>query len=166
MHYATGFDEANPDLFITEDLQGGRLPAVLKAELPAIMVGHWPCFYVNEQIGFKVLKTVKRRLDAYDPDHTKTIWMKNSEIGHYWMARQLSEITAHGDQVEIRTHFPTENFTLSLGRPARSVRVGGNELKLVSSRRDFRAGTFLAEDRSTCVAFDLPVGTTHVSTKV
>ena len=52
---ATGFDVANPDLFITEDLQGGRVPAVLKAELPCIMVGHWPCFYVNDQIGFKLL---------------------------------------------------------------------------------------------------------------
>jgi len=94
----TGFDEANADLFITEDLQKGRLPSVLKAEFPCVLVGHWPCFYVNDQIGFKVLKTVKRRLDAYDPDRTKTIWMKNSEIGHCWMARQLSEVDAQGQK--------------------------------------------------------------------
>lgn len=163
---ATGFDEANPDLFITEDLKGGRLPAILKAELPAIMVGHWPCFYVNDQIGFKVLKTVKRRLDAYDPDRTKTIWMKNSEIGHYWMARELSEITRQGEQVHIRTQFPTPNFTLALGLSARSLRVGSEELKPVSSRRDFRAGTFLIENQRTIAAFGLRVGETIVSLTV
>jgi hypothetical protein len=48
---------------------------------------------VNDEIGFKVLKDVKQRLDAYDPDGTKTLWMKNSEIGHYWMARELSDVT-------------------------------------------------------------------------
>jgi hypothetical protein len=160
---ATGFDEANPDLFITEDLKGGRLPAVLKEELPCVLVGHWPCFYVNDQIGFKVLKTVKRRLDAYDPDHTKTIWMKNSEIGHYWMARQLSEIVAQGQYVHVRTQFPTANFTLALDVAAKRVQVKSSDLKRVQSRRDFRAGTFLVEGTQTFAAFDLGVGETVLS---
>ncbi|MBM3215342.1 hypothetical protein FJZ36_10560, partial [Candidatus Poribacteria bacterium] len=77
---ATGFDEASADRFITEDLQGGRLPEVLEAGAPCVLVGHWPCFYVNDQVGFGVLRDVKRRLDAYDPDGTRTLWMKNSEI--------------------------------------------------------------------------------------
>lgn len=157
---ATGYDESNPDLFITEDLQGGRLPAVLKQELPCILVGHWPCFYVNDQIGFKVLKTVKRRLDAFDPDRTKTIWMKNSEIGHYWMARQLSDLEAQGERLQVRTQFPAANFTVSIDVPARRVQVGGNDLKPVRSRRDFRSGTFLVEGRQTFVAFDLKAGET------
>ena len=139
----------NPDLFITEDLQGGRLPAVLKAELPCVLVGHWPCFYVNDQIGFKVLKTVKRRLDAYDPDRTKTLWMKNSEIGHYWMARQLSDIAVQGQRVQIRTQFPTPNFTLSLGVAAQRVEVKGADLKRVQSQRDFRSGTCWVDGRQT-----------------
>jgi hypothetical protein len=157
---ATGFDESNSDLFITEDLQGGRLPAVLKQELPCILTGHWPCFYVNDQIGFKVLKTVKRRLDAYDPDHTKTLWMKTSEIGHYWMARQLSDITARGQSVQIRTQFPTANFTLSLSAAPKRVQVQGKDLKLVRSRRNFRSGTFLVEGNQTYAAFELAAGET------
>jgi hypothetical protein len=160
---ATGYDESNPDLFITEDLQKGRLPAVLKAELPCIMTGHWPCFYVNDQIGFKVLKTVKRRLDAYDPDHTKTRWMKTSEIGHYWMARQLSDIRAQGNRVQIVTQFPAANFTLAVAGAAKRAKVNDTDLRQVQSRRDFRSGAFLVEGGQTFAAFDLTVGDTTLT---
>ena len=160
---ATGYGTANPDLFITEDLQGGRLPAVLKKELPSILVGHWPCFYVNDQIGFKVLETVKSRLDAYDPDRTKTIWMKNSEIGHYWMARQLSDIKVDSGNVCVHTKFPTTNFTLSLDVPARRVQFKGDDLRLVHFRKDFRSGTFMVDGKQTFAAFDLGVGETALT---
>ncbi len=160
---ATGYDKADADLFITADLLGGRVPAVLKQELPCIMVGHWPCFSVNDQIGFKVLKEVKSRLDRYDPDKTRTIWMKNSEIGHYWMARQLSSITAQEGGVRIDTRFPAANFTLALDVPARRVQVQGSDLRQVQSRRDFRAGTFLVENKRTFVAFDLSAGKTDLN---
>ncbi|MCS6858781.1 MAG: hypothetical protein NZT92_00510 [Abditibacteriales bacterium] len=167
---ATGYDTADPDLFITKDLQGGRCVEVLKVGLPCVLTGHWPCFYVNDQIGFKVLKEVKRRLDAYDPDGTKTLWMKNSEIGHYWMARELSDIklgnweTGKLGEVKIATQFPTSNFTLSLDDcAAKRVQVNGNDLRQVQSQRDFRSGTFLVEGKTTFVAFDLKVGETGIA---
>ena len=159
-----------PDLFITADLQGGRLPAVLAKECPTILVGHWPCFYVNDQIGFKVLKEVKKRLDAYDPDKSKTIWMKNSEIGHYWMARELSDLSVtdgaggSGCTVRVATKFPTDNFTLAIHDcTARRVQMGGADLRQVKSQRDFRSGTFLVTDKDTFVAFDLKAGDTVLS---
>jgi hypothetical protein len=169
---ATGWDESNSDLFITEDLKGGRVAAVLERELPCALVGHWPCFYANGQIGFKVLKEVKKRLDAYDPDRTKTIWMKNSEIGRYWMARELSELTVQQNEkppqrrLEIATRFPAANFTVSLNLAAKRVQVGKRDLRPVQSRRDFRSGTFLVEGRKTFVAFDLGVGKTVVESSV
>jgi hypothetical protein len=165
---ATGHDVADPDRFITADLQGGRLPAVLERELPCVLVGHWPCFYVNHEVGFKVLKEVKRRLDAYDPDGTKTLWMKNSEIGHYWMARELSDIAAERDartgvtRVRIDTHFPTANFTVALEGGAQRVRVNGGDLRGVHSRRDFRSGTFLVEGGRSYAAFQLETGVTEL----
>jgi len=165
---ATGFDTRNPDLYIAEDLQGGRLPAVLAKELPCILLGHWPGFYVNGEGGFAVLKEVKRRLDAYDPDRTKTIWMKNSEIGHYWMARQLSEVAEEQrrggaeERIRIATQFPTANFTVSVAVAARQVQVNGVDLTEVKSRRDFHSGTFLLEGAHTCAAFDLKVGETAI----
>lgn len=166
----TGFDESNPDLFLTADLQGGRLPAVLAQERPTVLVGHWPCFYANDQIGFKVLKEVKKRLDAYDPGRTKTIWMKNSEIGHYWMARELSEMSAADEAggarrtVRLTTQFPTKDFTLAVrDLAARRVQVNGTDLRAVRSRRDFRAGAFLASEKETFIAFDLKAGDTALS---
>ncbi|MCX7887427.1 MAG: hypothetical protein N3B01_09285, partial [Verrucomicrobiae bacterium] len=161
---ATGYDTADANLLITKDLRGGRLPAVLEKELPCILLGHWPCFYANDQVGFRVLKEVKRRLDAYDPDRTKTLWMKNSEIGHYWMARTLSDIKVESaERVRIQTQFPTRNFTLALDLAAKRVRVDEHDLRPVRSRRDFRVNTFLVEGDRTFVAFDLQMGTTVVS---
>jgi hypothetical protein len=160
----TGFDKGDPDKFITEDLKGGRLPPILEKELPCVLCGHWPGFYFEkEEFGFNVLKTVKRRLDAYDPDKTKTLWMKNSEIGHYWMARQLSDLAVAEGNVTIKTKFPTDNFTLKLDDcAAKRVQVGGADLRQVASRRDFRSGTFLVEGNATYAALPLKEGATVV----
>ena len=165
----TGYDLGNADRFITEDLQGGRLPPILEKELPCVLVGHWPGFYFNgEKSGFDVLKTVKARLNDYDPDGTKTIWMKNSEIGHYAMARELTDITIfpvgavsnRTQQIKIATQFPTANFTLSIDAPIRHIQVNNWDLRQVDSRRDFQRDTFLCEGKQTFVAFDLEIGDT------
>ncbi len=159
----TGYDLGNADQFITEDLTGGRLPPILKKELPCVMVGHWPGFYFNgEKSGFDVLKTVKARLDSYDHDGTKTIWMKTSEIGHYWMARELSEIIVNSDQSEIivSTQFPTANFTIVIDTPLNGLKINGGEIRKVNSLRDFQRDTFLVEGKETKIAFDLEIGDT------
>lgn len=173
----TGYDLGDPDRFITEDLQGGRLPPILEKELPCVLVGHWPGFYFNgEKLGFDVLKTVKSRLDDYDPDGTKTIWMKNSEIGHYWMARELTDITVLEEQhkIKLSTQFPTANFTFSIAmsdamsieRPIRHIQVNGWDLREVHSRRDFQRDTFLREGKQTFVAIDLEIGETELALTV
>ena len=160
----TGFDRGDPDKFITEDLQGGRLVPILEKGLPCVLCGHWPGFYFErEEFGFKVLNTVKKRLDAYDPDKTKTLWMKNSEIGHYWMARELSDITVAGGKVTVKTQFPTASFTLSLSDcTASRIRFAGLDLREVKSRQDFRSGTFLVEGKTTFLAFPLKSGETVI----
>jgi hypothetical protein len=163
----TGYDLGDADQFITEDLQGGRLPPILEKELPCVLVGHWPGFYFNgEKFGFDVLKTVKARLDNYDPDGTKTLWMKNSEIGHYSMARELTEITVieQQQQINLSTQFPTANFTLAIDAPIRHIQVNGWDLREVHSRRDFQKDTFLVEgNQQTFVAFDLEIGETQLA---
>lgn len=164
----TGYDAGNADLFIGEDLQSGRLPQVLERALPCVLVGHWPGFYFGgEEVGFDVLKEVKRRLDRYDPDKTKTLWMKTSEIGHYWMARQLSEITTNdlGEgkwQIRIETQFPTRNFTLQVGAKCQRVQVNGVALREVFVRRDLVEGTFLCEGNESIITFKLVCGITQL----
>jgi hypothetical protein len=62
--------------------------------------------------------------------------------------------------VNITTKFPAANFTLTLSRAVKRLRLGGNDLREVKSIRDFRSGTFMQEGARTHVAFDLPEGTT------
>jgi hypothetical protein len=160
----TGYDRGSADRFITADLQGGRCVEVLQAERPCILVGHWGGFYFEgTEDGFDILKEVKRRLDAYDPDGTKTIWMKNSEIGHYWMAREFATLTTGDSGVTIRTQYPTANFTMRLDTTGRCVTVNGADLRPVTSRRDFRGGTCLVEGNRTFAAFDLEAGATELA---
>ena len=168
----TGYDVGNPDLFITEDLQGGVLPAVLKRELPAVLVSHWPGIYFNgEEIGFQILQEVKRRLDRYDPDGTKTQWMKFSEIGHYWMARQLSDITVVESTptdctIQIETRFPTDAFTLAIDRNVGQIVVNQESLRQVHARREFAPETYWCEDNRTVFAFTLAEGQTTIEVQI
>lgn len=165
----TGYDAGDSDRFITADLRGGVLPQVLERELPCVLVGHWPGFYFGgEEIGFDVLKEVKRRLDAYDPDRTKTLWMKTSAIGQYWMARRLSDLTVKSLddgrwQVVVTTRFPTANFTLTLDRRCAQVQVNGQPLRQVHTRHQFGENTFVVEGNQTAVAFELAAGATTLS---
>ena len=93
--------------------------------------------------------------------------MKNSEIGHYWMARELSELWVEEDvsgqkcTIQVRTKFPTYNFTLAVRDwAAQRVQMNGRDLHKVNSRRDFRSGSFLVESKETFVAFKLEMGST------
>jgi hypothetical protein len=167
---ATGYDLSDPNKFITEDLAHGRLPIVLRQELPTILLGHWPCFYANNGPGFKTLKEVKKRLDAFDPDRTKTLWMKTSEIARYWMARQLSDLSFEAGRgpgearLRIETNFPAPMFTLSVNAPVRRAQShDGSDLRAVNSKRDFRSGTFLVEGGETFLALDLSAGVTTLT---
>lgn len=170
----TGYDAGSADHFLTADLTGGALRPVLDRELPCVLVSHWPGMYFNgEEVGLNVLKEVKCRLDAYDPEGIRTRWMKTSEMGRYWMARQLNDITvdpmtgdgegeqsAPGWQVVVAGNFPTPDFTLQAGAVCSRVTVNGADLRKVHSRRDFQTGTFLTENGTTALAFDLAVGQT------
>jgi len=164
----TGYDAGSPDKFITEDLQGGVLPQVLARELPAVLVSHWPGMYFNgDEVGFQILQEVKRRLDAYDPDGSRTRWMKFSEIGHYWMARELSDLvvtaaTPNSCTLAIETRFPTADFTLAVEGTATAVTVNGQPLRQVSSRQTFAQQTFWIDEGRTYLAFALAEGSTTV----
>lgn len=141
---------------------------MLTRELPCVLVGHWPGFYFGgEEIGFLVLQEVKRRLDAYDPDGAKTRWMKTSAIGHYWMARTLSDITTTPGtdgawQVQIETRFPSADFTLCAAMACVRVQIDGQDLRQVYSQRNLQEGTFLVEGKQTVFAFALHSGNTRI----
>ena len=72
----------------------------------------------------------------------RTLWMKNSEIAHYWMARELSELSMEEDgrrqtcTIEVGTKFPTDNFTLAIRNwAARRMQINVTDLPLYIQKK-------------------------------
>ena len=156
-----GLKEGSAERFITEDLRSGRLVDVIERGEPAIMVCHWPGIYCNgNRDGFNIFKTVVSRVERrYD----NLVWMKLSEIARYWAARELTAIKASGDRITFHAPFAAPAFTVRTGGPvgaAPTVRAGSEhtELKMVSSPRKLKSGTWYEDGGDVTFCFDLPRG--------
>jgi hypothetical protein len=154
------------DLFITEDLQGGRLPQVIDRGEPAVLVCHWPGIYYNgEETGYNIFKDVVARLHArYD----NLVWMKLSEISRYWAAKELTRIERAENAIALHAPFASPNFTLDVaGRSAdvpRFVHNGQSRpLAEVPRALDLASGTFHRHAEGVTVCFDLPRGTSGIT---
>jgi len=161
----TGYGEVNVDYYITADLQGGRLPAVINAGDPAVLCSHWQGFYGmhnDDRRGFNTFKTVVHRLKELDPKGERTQWRKCGEITNYACAREMAEMTVertgsslegHTIQLDLPVRVP--DFTLHLTDvDVRGVMVDGKPLVQASNRATFKSGTFFTEGKITFVAFD------------
>lgn len=160
-----GDTPGSPDLFITEDLQTGRMVDVIQRGEPAIMVCHWPGIYYNgSEHGFQVFQTVVDRLHRRF-DHLK--WMKLSEISRYWAARELTAVSAETSGFRLQAPFGCPELTVRWKTAAGSVPqvVQGDQsrqLEPVSSLQNLKAGTYCHVDQDTVACFDLPKGETRL----
>jgi len=161
----TGYGEVSVDKYITADLQGGRLPAVINAGDPAVLISHWQGFYGlhnDDRRGFNTFKTVVRRLKELDPKGERTQWRKCSEITNYACAREMAEVTVKqavslldGHTIHLDLPVRVPDFTLRLTDvDVRGVTVDGKPLAQASTRASFKSGTFFTEGNTTFVAFD------------
>lgn len=154
----TGYDPVDPDRYITADLQGGRLPAVIDAGGTCVLCSHWQGFYGmhdGDRRGFRTLKTVVRRLAERDPRGERTRWRKVSEITRYACARDLAKIQADGDALTLDLPLLVPELTLRFPSGGlQGVRVNGTPLRRAANRADFGSGTFLVEGEATLAAFD------------
>ena len=160
-----GLQPGSPDRFITADLQGGRLPEVIRKGEPAILVCHWAGIYCNgQETGFQIFQEVVRRLHAaYD----HLIWMKLSEIARYWAAKELTRIDRDGNRLTFQAPFACPRFTVrTSGRPsaAPSLRVEGQPrpLKEVKRPLDLQPGAWTRHPEGMIVCLDLPKGLSHL----
>ena len=153
----TGYGEVNVDRYIAADLQGGQLPAVIDAGDPAVLVSHWQGFYglhSDDQRGFRAFKTVVRRLKERDPHGEWTQWRKCSEITNYACARDMAEITVTDHTITLDLPVQVPDLTLKLsGDTVQQIKVDGQPLKRVVTRRDFNSGTFYPHQGQTLLAF-------------
>jgi len=151
----------HPDQCITEDLQGGRMPQLIAAGCPAIMVSHWPGFYFEgEEVGFNIFKTVVERLNQLD----NILWMKTSEIADYWIARAMVDITNTADGCQITSAVGCPRFTLRLtDAPATRWAVNGAPLREVAKPRLLASGTWVKDGSDVVMAFEMQAGQTTVA---
>ena len=160
-----GLAAGSVDKFITGDLKGGRLPQVIDAGEPAILVCHWPGIYFNgERVGFNIFKEVVQRLHRrYD----HLVWMKLSEIAHYWAARELTHIGRQGGTVTFQAPFATPRFTVQITGAAAAPRLlvegQSTALKEVEAPLKLVSGTWCRHGGGTAACFDLPRGKSALS---
>jgi len=154
----TGYGEVSVDRYITADLQGGRLPALIDAGDPAVLCSHWQGFYGlhdGDRRGFNAFKTVVRRLRERDPHGERTQWRKCSEITAYACAREMAQVEVEGSSILLDLPVRVPDFTLRLsGAEIRDVSVDGKPLSRAASRGAFRSNTFWVENGATLAAFD------------
>ena len=163
-----GWDGLTPgsvDRFITEDLQGGRLPEVIDKGEPALLVCHWPGIYYNgDGLGFSIFKEIVRRVHArYD----NLLWMKNSEIARYWAAKELTRVEYEPGRITLTAPFACEDYTLQVASrsdAAPTFTCEGEETRLneVSTRLNLTGGTFHRDGEQTSICFSLAKGETVV----
>ena len=153
----TGYDEVSVDRYITSDLQGGCIPALINAGEPAILCSHWQGFYGmhnDDRRGFNTLKAVVRRIKEFDPKGEKTQWRKCSEITNYACAREMASISINDRLVHLDLPVLVPDFTIRLRNvDAIGISVGKTPLTGVSRREDFKSGTFLKENNTILLAF-------------
>jgi len=154
----TGYDKVSVDKYITSDLQGGRLPALINAGEPAVLCSHWQGFYGmhnDDRRGFNTLKAVVHRLKQLDPNGEKTQWRKCSEITNYSCAKKMANISVDGNFINLDLPVLVPDLTLRVkGAEIKGVFVGENPLKPVNSRSAFKSGTFFIDGDQTLIAFD------------
>ena len=154
----TGYGEVDVDSYITADLQGGRLPELIDAGEPAVMISHWQGFYGlhdGDRRGFKAFKEVVERLRDRDPRGERTRWRKCSEITTYACARTMAQLWVDDDSVTLDLPVLARELTLELAAvEVRGIRVDGKALNRARSRATFESGTFLKEADTTLIAFD------------
>ena len=154
----TGYGEVNVDKYITADLDGGRLPAVIDAGDPAVLISHWQGFYGlhnDDRRGFNAFKTVVRRLKERDPKGERTQWRKCSEITNYACAREMAEIMVEGNTIRLDLPVRVPDLTLRLtGVDVRGISADGKDLTRAGSRAAFKSNTFFTENNVTFIAFN------------
>jgi hypothetical protein len=154
----TGYGEVNVDKYISADLQGGRLPAVIDAGDPGVLISHWQGFYGlhnDDRRGFNAFKTVVRRLKERDPNGERTQWRKCSEITNYACAREMAEIVVEENNIRLDLPVCVPDLTLRLtGVDVRGVSADGADLTRARNRSAFKSNTFFAENNTTLVAFN------------
>ena len=144
------------DRYCNRDATSGRMVELIERKQPAIMLCHWPGMYSNgTESGFRAFQRIVTSLNARYRD--QTVWMKLSEIGRYWAAKDLTAIKRIGNQITFDAPFDVKHFTLRVtnaeGPPRLDVK-----LKQVMEMSALTAGTWYQSGQDQMICFNLDRG--------
>ncbi len=154
--------------YANEDATEGRLVELIELDQPAVMLCHWPGMYSHgAKKGFKQFQQVVLALEGRYRD--QTIWMKVSEIGRYWAAKELTRIERNENRITLTAPFASPRFTLRVTASAETVpkvTQDGTPIPIEPVKRlvDLKSGNWLREKDALIVCFDLPKGKVSLTT--
>lgn len=157
-----GDEQPQPDRYCNRDATAGKMVELIERNEPAVMLCHWPGMYTQgTKAGFAALQQVITALNQHRAD--EIIWMKPSEMARYQAAKELTRMQRTGNELRFNAPFACPDFTIrisqSISRPPALVVDGkSSELRRVAARKQLSSGTWLANDDSTVLCFDLPQG--------
>lgn len=155
-----------PDKYLTEDGSAGRLKELIDRNEPAIMFGHWAGIFSNgTKAGFIAVKRIVTTLNKIYGD--RTLWMTTGELARYQAARELTRIDRKETQLTLTAPFACPNYTIKISgktrnAPAISFKNAPLALEEVKAAKELKAGTFLVEEHTMTVCFNLDAGTTTI----
>ncbi|MBT4691812.1 MAG: hypothetical protein HOB73_00525, partial [Planctomycetaceae bacterium] len=134
----------------------------------AVMLCHWPGMYTQgTKKGFAAFQRVVKTLNSRFSN--QTIWMKLSEIGRYWTAKELTRITVAERKISLNAPFGTPKFTVRVtgvaatnNGPRLMVENQTVVLQGVTEIRLLRSGTWHADSKGLIMCFDLPKGVSQI----
>jgi len=162
-----GDRQSEGDRYANHDATSGRMVELIKRGEPAVMLCHWPGMYTQgTKQGFAAFKKVVKALAARYGN--QTIWMKISEIGRYWTAKELTRIEVGNRKISFQAPFGTSRFTVRVPIPATAapkltIEQRSVLLKPVSESRLLKSGKWLADPDGIVICFDLPRGSSQLS---
>lgn len=161
-----GWDGANTSeghKYCNAEATTGRMVELIEQRRPAIMLCHWAGLYGNgDPQGLRDFQRIVIALEKRFKDNT--LWMKISEIGRYWAARELTKLQFTGRTLHMHAPFACAQFTLevtgdSLGQVRlRNSNNDARELLSVSSLATLNSNQVFRENNRATICFDLPRG--------
>lgn len=156
-----GDTKSEGERYCNADASSGRMVELIEKRQPAVMLCHWPGIYSNGTLdGFHAFQRIVKAMEARFGD--QTLWMKLSEIGRYWAAKRLTEMSVGAAGVALNAPFGTSNFTVEISGWRGPLRLDhanrSTALREVPSRDLLDEGTFLVRKDSVVACFELKQG--------
>lgn len=162
-----GVVESQGHLYSNDEASEGRMVELIERRQPAVMLCHWPGLYCNGlRTGYKQFQKVVLALEKRFKN--ETLWMKISDIGRYWTAKEFTKIEVVDRTVQMKAPYACRDFTLQIEPLVVTERILHQhadrkvELLPVASKALLTTNTFYRTEKTLSVCVDMPKGASQL----